>query len=486
MKTFFVNPPFKAEHGKFARESRSAAITRSGTLYYPLWLIYAAAICEKEGFDVEFLDAPATPLGYDDAFAYIVEHGEETKLFVVDTSTPSIYSDIAFADNLKELYPDAFVMLVGTHPSALPEETLSNSRSVDAVAMHEFDYIVRDVAKALEAGEDPFQVPGLAWCDAQRKVTVNEPYPFITDLDEIPFAAEFIKKHLNERDYFFAASAYPEIQIFTGRGCPARCTFCVYPQTMHGHKYRLRSPENVVDEFQFIADNFPDVKEVVIEDDTFTVRKERVVEICNLLIERGLHKKLRWLCNARVNLDYDTMVLMKKAGCHLIIPGIESGSQEILNNIRKGTTLAQVEQYMADAKRAKIKVHACYMVGNKGETKETMQQTLDLAMRLKADTAQFYPLLPFPGTEAYAWAKENGYIKGDYSDYVKEDGTINCLLELPEISAEEMVQFCDDARKKYYWRPSYIAHRLRVGLTDPEDLKRSIKAFGRIKDFLIK
>lgn len=486
MKTFFVNPPFKAEHGKFARENRSAAITRSGTLYYPLWLIYAAAICEKEGFDVEFLDAPATPLDYDDAFAYIVEHGEGTNLFVIDTSTPSIYSDIAFADNLKELYPDAFVMLVGTHPSALPEETLNNSRSVDAVAMHEFDYIVRDVAKALEAEEDPFQVPGLAWCDGQRKVTVNEPYPFITDLDEIPFAAEFIKKHLNERDYFFAASAYPEIQIFTGRGCPARCTFCVYPQTMHGHKYRLRSPENVVDEFQYIADNFPDVKEVVIEDDTFTVRKERVVEICNLLIERGLHKKLRWLCNARVNLDYDTMVLMKKAGCHLIIPGIESGSQEILNNIRKGTTLAQVEQYMADAKRAKIKVHACYMVGNKGETKETMQQTLDLAMRLKADTAQFYPLLPFPGTEAYTWAKENGYIKGDYSDYVKEDGTINCLLELPEISAEEMVQFCDNARKKYYWRPSYIAHRLRVGLTDPEDLKRSIKAFGRIKDFLIK
>lgn len=486
MKIFFVNPPFKAEYGKFARENRSAAITRSGTLYYPLWLIYAAAICEKEGFDVEFLDAPATPLDYDESFAYILEHGEGTKLFVVDTSTPSIYSDIAFADSLKMQYPDAFVMLVGTHPSALPEETLNNSRHIDAVAMHEFDYIVRDVAKALEAGEDPFQVPGLAWCDAQRKVTVNEPYPFITDLDEIPFAAEFIKKHLNERDYFFAASAYPEIQIFTGRGCPARCTFCVYPQTMHGHKYRLRSPENVVDEFQYIADNFPDVKEVVIEDDTFTVRKERVVEICNLLIERGLHKKLRWLCNARVNLDYDTMVLMKKAGCHLIIPGIESGSQEILNNIRKGTTLAQVEQYMADAKRAKIKVHACYMVGNKGETKETMQQTLDLAMRLKADTAQFYPLLPFPGTEAYAWAKENGYIKGDYSDYVKEDGTINCLLELPEISAEEMVQFCDDARKKYYWRPSYIAHRLRVGLTDPEDLKRSIKAFGRIKDFLIK
>lgn len=486
MKVFFVNPPFKAEHGKFARENRSAAITRSGTLYYPLWLIYAAAVCEKDGFDVEFLDAPATPLDYGQSMEAIDWRGAETRLFVVDTSTPSIYSDIAFADALKEKYPEAYVMLVGTHPSALPEETLGNARRVDAVALKEFDYIVRDVARALRDGGNPSDVLGLAWCDEARNVTVNDPYPFITDLDEIPFAAEFVKKHLDERDYFFAASAYPEIQIFTGRGCPAHCTFCVYPQTMHGHRYRLRSAENVVDEFQYIADNFPDVKEVVIEDDTFTIDKRRVATICEMLIERGLSKKLRWLCNARVNLDYDTMVLMRKAGCHLIIPGIESGSQEILDNIRKGTTLEQVERYMADAKRAKIKVHACYMVGNRGETRETMQQTLDLAMRLKADTAQFYPLLPFPGTEAYRWAKENDYIRGDYSDYVKEDGTINALLELPGLTAEEMVSFCDDARKRYYWRPGYILHRLCVGLTDPEDLKRSIKAFGRIKDFLIK
>lgn len=486
MKVFFVNPPFKAEHGKFARENRSAAITRSGTLYYPLWLIYAAAVCEKDGFDVEFLDAPAKPLNLDESMREIRRRGEDTELFVIDTSTPSIYSDIAFADLLKLEYPKAFVVLVGTHPSALPEETLNNSKAVDAVAIKEFDYSVRDIARAIVSGENPFDIPGIAWCDEGRKVSINEPYPYITDLDEIPFAAEFIKKHLDDRDYFFAAAAYPEIQIFTGRGCPARCTFCVYPQTMHGHTYRLRSPENVADEFQYIADNFPEVKEVVIEDDTFTIKKKRVMEICNLLIERGLNKRLRWLCNARVNLDYETMVLMRKAGCHLIIPGIESGSQEILNNIRKGTTLKQIEQYMADAKKAKIAVHACYMVGNKGETKETMKQTFELAMRLNADTAQFYPLLPFPGTEAWAWAKENRYIKGDYSDYVKEDGTINSLLELPGLSSKEMVDFCDDSRRRYYWRPSYILHRLRVGLTDPEDLKRSIKAFSKIKTFLFK
>lgn len=486
MKTYFVNPPFKAEHGKFARENRSAAITRSGTLYYPLWLIYAAAVCEKDGFEVEFLDAPAKPMDYDEAFDVIHKNGSDASLFVVDTSTPSIVSDTLFADALKKLYPGAFVMLVGTHPSALPEETLANAELVDAVAMHEFDYIVRDVARALRDGGDPTAVGGLAWCDVERNVTVNPAYPFITELDEIPFAADFVKRHLDYRDYFFSAAAYPEIQMFTGRGCPARCTFCVYPQTMHGHKYRLRSPENVVAEFRYIADNFPDVKEVVIEDDTFTINKQRVVEICDLLIESGLNKRFRWLCNARVNLDYETMAKMKEAGCHLIIPGIESGSQEILNNIRKGTKIEQVERYIADARKAKLMVHACYMVGNRGETRETMQQTLDLALRLNTDTAQFYPLLPFPGTEAYAWAEENGYIKGGYSDYVQEDGTINSLLELPNLSAAEMVAFCDSARKKYYLRPRYIAHRLRVGLTDPEDLKRSLKAFGKIKGFLFK
>ena len=226
---------------------------------------------------------------------------------------------------------------------------------------------------------------------------------------------------------------------------------------------------------------------MVIEDDTFTISKERVKEVCDLLIERKLNKRLRWLCNARVNnLDLDTMKLMKKAGCHLIIPGIESANQQILNNIKKGTKVEQIYDYCNNAKKAGLNVHACYMVGNKGETKETMQETLKLALELNTDTAQFYPLLPFPGTEAYAWAKENGYIKGDYSDYVKDDGTINSLLDLPALSSEEMVRFCDDARKKYYLRPRYIMHRLWMGVRDPEDLKRSLKAFSRIKKYLFK
>lgn len=483
MKVYFVNPPFKSEYGRFSRENRSPAVTRSGTLYYPLWLVYAAAVCEKDGFDVRFLDAPAAPLDEAQSLEKVKNEGKDARLFVVSTSTPSIYSDVSFAEKIRELYPTAFILLIGTHPSALPEETLRLSVKIDAVARKEFDYIVRDIARALRDGSDPLAVKGITyWKDGE--VVSNPDMEYITELDEIPFAAEFIRKHLNYRDYFFAASTYPEIQIFTGRGCMARCNFCVYPQTMHGHMYRLRSPENVVAEFQYIADNFPDVKEVVIEDDTFTARKDRVIQICNLLVEKGLQKRLKWLCNARVNLDLETMKAMKAAGCHLIIPGIESGSQQILNNIKKGTTIEQIQNYIANARKAKLMVHACYMVGNRGETRKTMEETLQLALKLNTDTAQFYPLLPFPGTEAYFWAKENGFIKGGYADYLKEDGTINCVLDLPGLPSDELVKFCNDARRRYYLRPGYIAHRIWRGIQSPQDLKRSLKAFGKLKGYL--
>ena len=452
MNIYFINPPFKAEYGKFSRESRSPAITKSGALYYPLWLIYAALYSRKQGHIVSFLDAPAKQLNEEQSLDIIEKTNNEHSLFVLDTSTPSIKNDVAFAGKLKAIYPHSFVVLVGTHPSACAEETLGYSNAVDAVAIGEYDCIVNELANVLDAGKDLREVRGLCFWDGKEF--------------DLPFASQFIKEHLNERDYFFAAATYPSIQIFTGRGCPFRCNFCVYPQTMHGHAFRARSAENVVAEFEYIAANFPDVKEVVIEDDTFTANKKRVLDICRLLVEKKLNKRLKWLCNARVDLDLETMLAMKKAGCRLIIPGIESGSQQILDNIKKGTKVEYFYQYVANAKKAGLLIHACYMVGNQGETRETMEETLRLALRLNTDTAQFFPLIPYPGTEAYQWARENNYI--------------------PDLSAGEMVDFCNRARKKYYLRASYILHRLRVGLRNPSDLKRSLKAFAKLKRYLFK
>lgn len=489
MHVIVINPPFKAEYGKFSRESRSPAITKSGALYYPLWLIYAAACTKKYGHRVDFVDAPAKPLNEMETLEFIdkVTDANENVLFVLGTSTPSIKNDVAFGAKLKDVYKNSFILLVGTHPTATAEETLGYSEKIDAVAIGEYDYIVKELADVLDLGKELKEVRGLCFRNGSGFVR-TEPMPPIENMDDIPFAAQFIKEYLNEKDYFFAAATYPSIQIFTGRGCPCRCNFCVYPQTMHGHKYRARSPENVVAEFEYIAENFPNVKEVVIEDDTFTIGKERLSTICNLLIQKKLNKRLRWLCNARVNtLDLEMMKLMKKAGCRLIIPGIESGNQQILDNIKKGTKVEQYLPYVKNAKKAGLLIHACYMVGNQGETKETMQDTLNLALKLNTDTAQFFPLIPYPGTEAYDYNKRMGYLTvGDYEHYCGEDGTHNTVLSLPDLSAQEMVDFCNYARKKYYLRPRYMLHRLRVGLAHPDDLKRSLKAFGRLKKYLFR
>ncbi|MDR2435296.1 MAG: B12-binding domain-containing radical SAM protein [Treponema sp.] len=485
MRIGFINPPFKAAYGRFSRESRSPAIAKSGTLYYPLWLIYAAAYAGKHGHEVFFLDAPAEKLDEAQSLKIIREQAPGAALFVLDTSTPSIKSDARFGAELKKICPGSFVILVGTHPSACPEETLLLDRGIDAVARGEYDLTITELAEALETGAGPGNARGITWRDAQTgEIQTNQAMPYLEDLDQLPFAAEFIKTHLNVKDYFFSAATYPAIQLFSGRGCPFRCDFCVYPQTMHGHTYRPRSPENVADEMQYIAEHFPEVKEVVIEDDTFTTNKQRVLQICALLVEKGLHTRLKWLCNARVDLDLATMRAMKQAGCRLIIPGIESGSQMILDNIRKGTKTGQFVPFVRNARKAGLLVHACYMVGNRGETKETLAETLELALALNTDTAQFFPLIPYPGTEAYLWAKENGYIHADYERYCTVDGGHNAVLDIPGLPAFRLLDFCNTARRRYYLRPRYLLHRIRTGLANRDDFTRALKAFWRFKRYL--
>lgn len=481
----FINPPFKTEYGKYSRESRSPSIGHSGEVYYPLWLMYSAAYAKKNGFDIRFMDSCATRTDLDSTLKWVDEQCQETRLFVLDTSTPSIKSDVDLGCKLKDMFPDAFVLLVGTHPSATDSETLGYDRRIDGVARREYDITVTELAKAIDKGESLEKVSGITYRSGSEIIT-NEDRPFLDNLDDIPFVSAFIKEYLSVNDYFFAASHNPAVQIFTGRGCPARCNFCVYPQTMHGHKYRLRSVENVIEEYEYIIKNLPEVKEVIIEDDTFTVSKPRVMEFCQQMIEKGLGKKLPWMCNVRVNIDLETMKIMKKAGCKLIIPGIESINWQILKNIHKGTTVEQIENFIANAHKAKLLVHACYMVGNEGETVQTMHDTLNAALRYNTDTAQFYPLIPYPGTEAYEWAKSNGYITGNYEEYCQEDGSINCVINTPGITSQQYVDFCAYARKKYYLRPWYIGHRLWMGLRDIEDLKRSLKGFASLSKSVFK
>jgi len=436
-------------------------------------LSYATGVLEREGFNVKLIDAPAR--GYNLSFVIKIAKKFKPDLTVIDTSTPSIFNDIKVGEAIKD-NTDSFILLVGTHPSALPEKTLRMSEKIDAVARREYDYTVRDLAHTLEDEKDLSSVLGISYRKG-KEIIHNSDRTFIDNLDELPFVSSVYKKYLKITDYFFAAAEYPMIMIFTGRGCPFRCFFCMYPQVFYGRKYRLRSAENVVEEFEYIVENFPRVKEIGIEDDTFSADLTRVRKICKLLIKKELNEKIKWWANTRVNLDLKTIKLMKKAGCRLIIPGYESGIQELLNRAHKGITLGQSLKFSRNAKKAGLLVHGCFMFGLPGETKETIRKTIEFAKKLNPDTAQFFPLIVYPGTEAYEWAKKNGYLlTEDYSKWLTPEGMHNTVISLPEVSNKELVEYCNKARREFYLRPSYIFYKLKQIILHSEEVKRTFKS----------
>jgi len=471
MRILMLNPPFLP---KFSRNSRSPATTKGGTLYYPIWLSYATGVLEKEGFDVKLVDAPARKLELEDIIKIAKEF--DPQMVVVDTSTPSIYNDVKVASKLKDL-TKAFIVLVGTHVSALPKETLELDKKIDAVTIHEYDYILPELAKCVESKKDLKDVKGVAFRDENGKITINDPRPMIENLDDLPLVAPVYKKYLNARNYFYSSARYPLVMIITGRGCPFRCFWCNWPQVFHGHKYRLRSAENVVEEFEYIAKNMPEIREVGIEDDTLTADIERVRKICRMLSEKGINKKLTWYANVRVNLDFETMKLMKEAGCSLLIPGYESGVQELLDNSHKGITLEQSRQFANNAKKAGLLVHGCFIIGLPGETKETARRTIDFAKELDPDDVQFFPLIVYPNTEAYDWAQKNKYlITTDFSKWNIPKGWHNCLVSRPGLTNEEVLELCDQAKIEFYLRPKFILKTLKLSLTNKDEAKRVFKA----------
>ncbi|MDP2645992.1 MAG: radical SAM protein, partial [Desulfobacterales bacterium] len=278
-------------------------------------------------------------------------------------------------------------------------------------------------------------------------------------------------------NYFFAAAAYPMLMIITGRGCPYHCFFCVYPQVFHGHRYRTRSVENVIAEIEYIVENFPEVREIGFEDDCFTAQPARVREICRKIIERKI--KIKWYCNVRGDLDYSLLKLMKQAGCRLVTVGFESGDPQVLINIRKGEVVQRYYQFASDARRAGILVHGCIMVGNPGDTKETLAESYEFAKKINCDSMQFYPLYVYPGTRAYAWAENNGYLKTkDFSKWVTQAGLHNCVIATPELSAADMVCLSDRYLKKYHLRPGYLMAKAWQGVKNPSEGFRSLRSAG--------
>lgn len=464
MKILLLNPPF---FKRYSRQSRSPCVTKGGTFYYPYFLAYATGVLEKE-FKVKLIDAVARNWSINATVEFAKSFNPA--LVVLDTSTPSIYSDVEIASKIKEALPDAHVNLVGTHPTALPGETL-NLGKIDSVCRGEFDYTVRDLAFALRDNKSLVRIDGLSFKENGR-VYHNGPRELIKNLDELPFVSEVYKTHLNIKDYFYASLLHPQVTILTARGCPYNCSFCNSP---FKNSYRARSIKNVVKEFEYIQSELPEVKEVMIEDETFAANKKRTIELCNLMVKQGI--KLAWSCNARVNTNYETLKAMRSAGCRLLCVGFESPTQVALDSVNKKTTKQQQLEFMENTRKLGLLVNGCFILGLTGDTKETIAETIEFAKELNPYTAQFYPLMVYPGTEAYEWARNNRYlITEDYSKWLTREGLHSCVLSRPELTNEQLVALCDEARRQFYLRPSYLLSMLRRMLTNPFEAKRVLKS----------
>ncbi len=480
MRITFLNPPYLKN---FSRPQRSPAVTKSGTLYYPMWLAYAAAYTEKRGHEIDFIDAPADDLSNEMVLARINNFGSQ--LVVVETSTPSIYNDVKFCDLLKKEDKKIFTVLVGTHVSALPEQSLRLSASVNGIAVGEFDETIGELADTISSGNELQTVKGL-WLRDGEEITkpATETRKPLHDLDKIPFVSTIYKRFLNPHQYFNPNALFPMVTITTSRGCPHRCTFCVYPQTMMGHQLRNRSVSNVVDELEYIIQNFPEIKAVFFEDDTFPANKKRCIAICDEIIRREI--VISWTANARVDLDLETMTIMKKAGCRCLCVGFESGNQQLLDNIKKGITLKQSEEFMGAAKKAGILIHGCFMVGLPGETMDTMKKTLQFAIQLQPDAIQMYPVMVYPGTEAYSWYDKKQLINSkDFSKWLTSSGLHNTVIHGEDLSAEELVDFCDHARRKFYLRSGYIGYKLKQMVQNPREIRRTLKSARTFFKYLL-
>ena len=475
MRVAFLNPMFGKD---FTKSARWFARSRGRVQRHPDYFCTAAAVVESAGHEIYFLDAQAKNMPIEEVLAPLKRFAPD--MIVHQTSTPSIMADIEAARLCKEA-TGAISVLVGPHVTAQPEDTLRHANeAADAVAIAEYDYALRDLANGTAVRD----CPGLGYMDGGAyRATPSRPY--IENLDDLPFPAW---NHIDIHDYRDFGKLYPFLTLISGRGCRAKCTFCQLPQVMNGHNYRTRSVENVCEEIEYDLRLFPNLREIMFEDDTLTMRstQDRLVALCEEMIRRGLHRRISWSANARVDVnDLEVLKLMKRSGCRWLCVGFEFGDQQVLNNVKKGATIKQMHHFAQNSRQAGIRVHGCFMFGGPGETVETARKTLALSRKLPIDTAQFTAVVAYPGTAYYKWAEENGFLTvKDWRDWVDHDYEQRSTQSLPDLPAEAIDKFIDEGLRGFYLRPNQMWRMLR-NIQSFSDLRAKVFGFQSFINYFL-
>lgn len=440
MKTLFLQAPsFDGFDG--GAGSRYQAKREIKSFWYPTWLAQPAALVPSS----RVLDAPADGLGVEQTLNIAVDYD----LVIIHTSTPSFPTDARFAEQLKARRPGLMIGMVGAKAAVDPGGTLSATTAIDFVCREEFDYTCQDVA----AGKPLREIAGLSFRLPDGAIEHNPPRPMIENMDELPFVAPIYKRDLKVRNYFIGYLLHPYVSIYTGRGCRSRCTFCLWPQTVGGHRYRTRSARSVIDEVRWIKENMPEVREIMFDDDTFTDFKPRVEEIARGLGEIGLP----WSCNAKANVPYGTLKIMKDNGLRLLLVGYESGDDQILLNVKKGLSTDIARRFTEDCRKLGIQIHGTFILGLPGETRETIEKTIAYAKDINPHTIQVSLAAPYPGTTLYRQAVANGWLEENKVIHlVNDQGVQLAAISYPHLSREEIYHGVETFYRRFYFRPSKI------------------------------
>jgi hopanoid biosynthesis associated radical SAM protein HpnJ len=411
--------------------------------------------------DSKVVDAPPHKISIEQ----VVEMGKDFELLVLFTSTPGFDVDVKMANMMKSTNPKLKVCFVGPPVTVEPEKTLNATTAIDFVVRKEFDHQIVDYAN----GKPLEELPGVSYRGQDGKVINNPERGVIENLDELPWVSKVYKRDLDVTNYNVPFLLNPFISLYTSRGCPAMCTFCLWPQTHSGHRWRLRSSDDVAAEMKYIKENFPEVKEVFFDDDTFNYQKARTIELCSKIKPLNM----TWSCTSRVTTDYDTLKAMKEAGCRLLIVGYESGDPQILKNIKKGATIDMAERFTANCKKLGLVIHGDFIVGLPGESRESIRKTIDFAKKLDNETIQVSIAHPYPGTEFYDYAKKNDLISiGSMTDEV---GHQLPKVIYPGLDEAELVEWVERFYGEYYFRPRVIWRVVSKAIFNKHDRQRLTK-----------
>jgi len=461
LRTLFLQAPsFDGFDG--GAGSRYQAKREVKSFWFPTWLAQPAALVPNS----RVLDAPADGLTLEQSR----EIARDYDLVIMHTSTPSFPTDARFAELLKEDDPNIKIGMVGAKTMVDPEGSLNATRAVDFVCGEEFDYTCKEVAEGVPMKD----IRGLSYRGDDGRIVHNAPRTMVENMDELPFVSPVYQRDLKIENYFIGYLKHPYISFYTGRGCRSKCTFCLWPQTVGGHRYRVRSAENVIAEVRWIKENMPEVKEIMFDDDTFTDSSNlpRVEAIARGMGALGM----TWSCNAKANVPYKTLKVMKDNGLRLLLVGYESGDDQILHNIKKGLRTDIARRFTSDCRKLGIVIHGTFILGLPGETAETIEKTINFAKEINPHTIQVSLAAPYPGTTLYKQAVDNGWLQAnDAVNLVNDKGVQLAAISYPHLSKEEIFHSMEVFYKRFYFRPSKIWEIVKEMLTSWDMMTRRLR-----------